>query len=108
MPAMYVGAYFVWNICGMRNRAGGNEMRYAPLYFALLILNILTPETTHIIAQQMRYSVDMVCFVRAICAASAAAAAAKRRRIPGARPTRRVLPDLIDGGAKFPLSQKGG
>ena len=33
----------------------------------------MTPETTHISAQQMRYAVDTVCFVRAICAASAAA-----------------------------------
>ena len=41
-----------------------------PLYCTLPILNILTPETTHISAQQMRYAVDMVGIVRTICAVS--------------------------------------
>ena len=33
-------------------------------------LDIKTPETTHISAQQMRYEVDMVGFLRTICALS--------------------------------------
>ena len=61
-------SYGAFAECVTRNRAAQWRNSLRPLYCELRILNIASPETTHISAQQARYSVSMICFARTICA----------------------------------------